>query len=401
MAVEHRAMRPEEYPEVLRLLELCLSETREYYECMHTHFPGALSEHSRVCMVSGEIVAHVRLYERRVHLGRSVLRLGAIGDVCTHPDHRQKGYASGCLRDALGYFGTQGFHLSMAVSEELGLYGKEGWGKFPHHVYSGDPEKLRVPVRQIYHVRQFAHEEDLHYLMRIYDEYCEGRSLAVVRAPEYWRKHFTWRTDEDRDGFLIAEDEQRVVGYVRRLGKRGCPEGTVTELCYLPDHEMASFDLVEASIRSARAAQLENLSFYLPADSPPLEAIKSLSGVTEEVVESMLLRLINLRQLLWELLPELNLDLAASPTRFEGAITFKVLDQQAGVEVSHNEVSLLDVPTSEAEVISCDQSTFFKMITGYASAGELPLPGVTPGVIEVLNKLFPKGNPVFWPTDGV
>jgi len=351
--------------------------------------------------VDGEVVSRIRLYERRIRLGNSIVRCGMIGDVCTHPDHRHKGYGSGCLRDAIDYFRTQGIHMSIILSGVFGFYGSEHWEKFPMHSYTGPVEHLRVPVREIYHVRRFERDEDLHAVIRIYDEYCEGRSLTVVRSPEYWRRHFYWRTGEDMGYFLIAEDEQRITGYVREPGRFTRRGNVISELCYLPGHEVASFDLLEACIRIARKAHEEKLGFLLPADSPPLDAIKACEGVTEEVSETTLLRIIDLRQLLWELLPELNDHLSGNATRFEGAITFKVLDQQAGLRVRRNEVRLLEVPTAEAEIIACDQPTFFKMITGYAPASQVYLPGVPDNVVEVLDKLFPKGTPIFWPTDAV
>ncbi|HHZ89195.1 TPA: GNAT family N-acetyltransferase [Candidatus Poribacteria bacterium] len=61
--------------------------------------PWFCLDNTRACFVDGKVVSVVQIFERPLRLKNCVLRMGGLGSVGTHPNHRQKGYSSEVLLD--------------------------------------------------------------------------------------------------------------------------------------------------------------------------------------------------------------------------------------------------------------------------------------------------------------
>jgi predicted N-acetyltransferase YhbS len=134
MSIEIRGVREEEYPQLLAMLPRVMSAPRTYFAACYRHDPGARPEQSRVVLVDGEIVSHIRLYDRWQRVGGVPIHVGCVGDVCTLPEHRRRGYCRALLEDALAYWDTHDTDLSMIVSG-VGVYERCGWAPFPEMAY--------------------------------------------------------------------------------------------------------------------------------------------------------------------------------------------------------------------------------------------------------------------------
>src|ERR1051326_7866703 len=83
MPIEVRAARPEEMSEVLDMVPRVMGATREYFAAAYRNDPWARPEHSRIVRVDGEIVSHIRLYDRWQRVGPIPVHVGCVGDVGT------------------------------------------------------------------------------------------------------------------------------------------------------------------------------------------------------------------------------------------------------------------------------------------------------------------------------
>ena len=83
----------------------------------------------RVLSVDGRIVAHVPVAPREVVNGGDRFTIGIIGPTVTHPDHRRRGYATLCLRDATRVQEERGWPVAVLWTAEatFPFYWNSGW----------------------------------------------------------------------------------------------------------------------------------------------------------------------------------------------------------------------------------------------------------------------------------
>jgi GNAT superfamily N-acetyltransferase len=128
MAYEIRWLRDDEHDQVLDLLAEVMDANRGYFS---DSFKRNGSEApSLVCVVSGEIASHIRIFERHRLVGDCLVRSAEIGDVCTHPRHRGRGYMTALLNVAAQYLYLRGYDIS-SVYSGVPIYQKAGWVGFP------------------------------------------------------------------------------------------------------------------------------------------------------------------------------------------------------------------------------------------------------------------------------
>lgn len=87
----------------------------------------------RVTDEKGDLVSFAGLLIRDGHHDDRRVRIGGIGGVKTHPDHRGLGYAAAAMETAHSFFaeaGTVDFGLLVCEEALIPYYGKLGWQVF-------------------------------------------------------------------------------------------------------------------------------------------------------------------------------------------------------------------------------------------------------------------------------
>jgi predicted acetyltransferase len=128
MSYEIRWLREDEYEEVLDLLAEVMDANRGYFSRSFKEY--GTSAPSLVCLVDGEIASHIRIFDTRRRMGSCLIRAANIGDVCTHPRHRGRGYMTALLNVAAQHLYLQGYDISVVYSG-VPIYQKAGWVAFP------------------------------------------------------------------------------------------------------------------------------------------------------------------------------------------------------------------------------------------------------------------------------
>jgi GNAT superfamily N-acetyltransferase len=80
--------------------------------------------------VDGTIVASLQIIDRMAKIGDLPVRLGGIGGVATHPDHRRRGYASALMNRAGDFLRNDlkvDFGLLICAQSKIHLYNSVGW----------------------------------------------------------------------------------------------------------------------------------------------------------------------------------------------------------------------------------------------------------------------------------
>ena len=85
-------------------------------------------DQSRVVVVDKRVVATLRIWERRMRIGSSIVTMGGIGGVCTHPDYRGLGYATKLMKNAVEYMQNANYDIGVLFSIIPGkFYSNLGW----------------------------------------------------------------------------------------------------------------------------------------------------------------------------------------------------------------------------------------------------------------------------------
>jgi aminoglycoside 2'-N-acetyltransferase I len=89
----------------------------------------------------GRRVSVVGLYRRNSGHDGMPVRIGGIGGVMTHPEHRRRGFAGAGMAEARHLFAAEGvdFALLFCEPKNIGFYGALGWSVFPGDVVVEQP----------------------------------------------------------------------------------------------------------------------------------------------------------------------------------------------------------------------------------------------------------------------
>jgi len=82
-------------------------------------------ENIRVIIEDGRVVSHLAIWEGELIIYGCMFKVGMIGCVCTHPDYRNRGYASALVRDAIEKLRREEVSILM-ISGIRGLYRRAG-----------------------------------------------------------------------------------------------------------------------------------------------------------------------------------------------------------------------------------------------------------------------------------
>ncbi len=162
---------------------------------------------SRVAFIGERLVGHFGVWDYRMRVGKSRLRVAGIGCVATHGDHRKRGIMARVVADALRGLRSAGYDLTIlfAIPDFYHRYGYvAAWPDTTHEVDLGELVGGRSPgrLRRLDLARSDA-------AARLYNRSHAGLVATAVR-PTY-RRHYRGMTG----AHCWHDDDDRLVGYVR------------------------------------------------------------------------------------------------------------------------------------------------------------------------------------------
>jgi len=129
MAEALRTVTPEDYERFQRFLERCYGHGRGAFARWQPELfredPEADDCHLML-EADGEILSHVGTYPIHLALGPAGLTVGGVGNVATHPDHRNRGYMARLMEASVGRMRDRGWSLS-ALWGDRQRYGHFGY----------------------------------------------------------------------------------------------------------------------------------------------------------------------------------------------------------------------------------------------------------------------------------
>jgi predicted acetyltransferase len=359
----------------------------EYY---YTESPRVDTDLVFVLEEQGEVRASAAVLPLEVFVDREAVPTGGVAAVATHPAYRRRGYAGELMRVILRGMRERGIHLSTLLPFAHIFYRAYGWELASEAIaYTLKPTDLPTSPEQR-RVRAYE-EEDLPRLMALLDEEASGYSCCVRRGEGRWREVLA-REDW---GVAVYEREGSLDGYIlyRMSGWREDRE---------PPRTLAVQELVWGTTEAREAlisflAAQDPLVFEIKHSTPrgePLHPYLRSSYVKAEIEPRFMLSLVDVEGAL-DLLDR-ALD---EPLVLE--VSDDVMEENAGLyTVGEGEI----VRGVEAEErVSLDVRRLAQLYAGYLPARHLARHGLvgasSPEALDLLEQLFPAGEPWVYPAD--
>lgn len=296
--MEIRAVREDEIEETLELQRMVFRPDEgagalERYRTYVRDDPGYRMDQSRVLLIDGRIVAHLRVWDREIRVRGSVLRAGGIGSVLTHPDYRGRGCARALMRNAEAYMLDAGYDVGLLFTI-IGtpFYQALGWTPIPLPTFAVDLES-EPGDRRSTHARALEVDRDLDAVMAIY-EHCSGSLTGPeVRPKQYWRAGPS-RIRGVFPEWGVAVDSE-LCGYATFDASA---DGIwVKEGCVKPSGDGAYPDMAQLILGCARRYGLNRIEGSLPAGHGLVGALEAVCGsnATWGSHDEMMLKGINWR----------------------------------------------------------------------------------------------------------
>ncbi len=403
--MEIRGARESELEQTVELS--CIAFNPDGHERYWQYIKGDSSyrpSQTRVVVVNDKVVSTLRVWERRIRMGASLVTVGGIGGVCTHPHYRGAGYASALLRDTISYLQTIGCDLGVlfTIIPEV-FYKQLGWTSFPIHGFSVACDSTVSSIgSSAWQVDDFNAETDLDTVARLYDTANAEQSGTLARPRAYWNMApcrirgilptVVARRDGDIGGYLNYEmDEKRVE--VREVG---CDPNKPEVLDILVGHLL--------KVCGARRAERIDAKFS-PQHPFSERLIAACDGlVTQTERAKMMLYAVDLSVLLRRLVVGWESQIADAGEMFPSlAVRLPALNSQQAV-LRYNGDSTLQILPEAADAVDfgvdLSEADFWQLLFGEIGWEQISSEATVSAEISAfLTVLFPKRDVIYWCPD--
>jgi len=410
--MEISAARASELEPVVELS--CLAFDSDDHERYWQYVQGASSyrlPQTRVVVVNDKVVSTLRIWERRIRVGASLVTMGGIGGVCTHPRYRGVGYASALMRDTIGYLRTTGYDIGALFSiipDEF--YRRLGWVSLPlRGSFVVCSSSMETEPRPGWQITDFNAETDLDAVARLYNIANEQQSGAIARTRAYWDM-----APSRIRGILPTVVARRIEGTcASKLGgylnyQLGGKVAEVLEVGYMPDNSEEALDVLMSHLFQTHSVEKVVCTFSstISSQHPFVRHVVEKGHGTLTLVEEtpMMFYAVNLpvflRRLVvgWE---SLIADAAEAFPRL--AVKLPALNDQQ-VVLRHNADGTLQIVPEAADAvdfgIDLSEADLWKLLFGETGWEQISSDATVPAKISAfLAVLFPKRDVIYWRPD--
>ncbi len=401
--MEIRAARESELEQVVELNCEAFNPNQHerYWQYVRGDSSYRLSQ-TRVVVVNDRVVSTLRVWERRIRIGASLVTMGGIGGVCTHTKYRGVGYASALMRQTIDYLQTTSCDLGVlfTIIPET-FYHRFGWTSFPLNGFkiacnnTTSTENQSVPK-----VRTFNVETDLDAVASIHDLANVQQSGTVSRTRAYWDME-----PSRIRGILpsvVAHRNGDIIGYLNYQIDEKCAE--VLEVGYIPDNTNNLDTLVSHLIQVCNTQDVGEITGIFTPQHPFVERLiaRCNTQLTHTTDTAMMLYAVTLPVLLRRLVVGWESQIAASEQTFPSlAVKFPTVNNQQAV-LRYNGNSTIQITNDASNAVDLDfnEEDFWQLLFGVIGWDQVNLDtSVSDEISEFLRVLFPKRDVIFWYPD--
>ena len=394
--------------ELEQVVELCcLAFNPDGHERYWQYIRGDSSyrlPQTRVVVVNDTIVSTLRVWERRIRVGASLVTMGGIGGVCTHPKYRGVGYASALMQDTIGYLKMIGCDIGALFTIIPGdFYRRFGWTSLPLHGFAVPRNSTtNAEFPSGWEINTFNPERDLDAVARLYDLSNAQQSGTIARTRAYW----DMAPCHIRGVFptVVARRNGHIDGYLNYEIAEKTAE--VREIGYIPKNPGVLEALVSHFLKVCAAQVVEKIEGTFSPQHPFVERlIAGCEGVlTPKTDTKMMLYAVDLPVLLRRLVVEWETRIADVEETFPPlTVRLPALNNQQ-MALRHNPDGTLQIVPEDTDAVDfgvdLTEADFWQLLFGeigweQVSSGT----SISPEVSAFLGTLFPKRAVIFWSPD--
>ncbi len=401
--MEIRAAHESELEQVVELNCMAFNSNRyeRYWQYLRGDSSYRLSQ-TRVVVVNDRVVSTLRVWERRIRIGRSLVTMGGIGGVCTHTKYRGVGYASALMRQTIDYLQTAGCDIGVLftiIPEEF--YHRLGWISFSLNGFQMKCNSATIKESQsALHVRDFNLETDLDAVAGIHNLANAQQSGTLSRTRAYW----DMKPSRIR-GILptvVALRNEDICGYLNFQIDGKCAE--VLEVGVEPDNAEVLDTLVLYLLQTCSTEGVEEIKGIFSPKHPFVERLfaKCNGEVTPVIDTAMMLYAVSLPVLLRRLVVGWESQIADSDQTFPSlAVRFPTVNnQQAVLRYDGNGTIQIVDDAPDAFRMEISEEDFWQLLFGEIGWDQLKSDvSVSDEISEFIGILFPKRDVIFWYPD--
>lgn len=401
--MEIRAARKSELEQVVELN--CMAFNPNQHERYWQYVKGDSSyrlSQTRVVVVNDRVVSTLRVWERRIRIGASLVTMGGIGGVCTHEKYRGVGYASALMRQTIDYLKIAGCDLGVLftiIPEEF--YHKLGWTSMPLHGFQIKCNSTTLAESQSdCQLRAFNLETDLDAVAAIHDVSNAHQSGTLSRTRAYWDME-----PSRIRGILptvIAQQNGNITGYLNYNIHEKSVE--VLEVGYRPDTPEVLDTYASHLGQACKTEQVKEINGIFTSKHPFVEQLISRckGEITKFTDSTMMLYAVCLSTLLRRLVVQWESEIAATEQSFPSlAVKFPVVNnQQAVLRYDGNATIQIVNNAPDAENLELSEPEFWQLLFGEIGWNQVKSDvSISDEVSAFLSVLFPKRDVIFWYPD--
>ena len=403
--MEIRAVRESELEQTVELS--CVAFNPDGHERYWQYIKGDSSyrlSQTRVVVVNDKVVSTLRVWERRMWVGASLVTVGGIGGVCTHPNYRGVGYASALMRDTIDYLRTIGCDLGVlfTIIPEA-FYAQLGWTSLPLHGFSvAYNSAARAAASSKWQITDFNPETDLDAVAGLYDIANAQQSGTIARTRAYWDM-----APSRIRGVLptiVARQNGHIGGYLNYEMDEKTAE--VREVGCVPNKLEALDALVFYLLQTCAAQEIEKIEVKFPSEHPFAERLIAAcnSPVTPTKRSKMMLYAVDLPVLLRRLVVGWESQIADAEETFAPLAVKLPVPNTPQIVIRHNADGTLQIVPEDVDAVDLgldlSEADFWQLLFGEIGWEQVkPDASVSPEISAFLETLFPKRDVIFWAPD--
>ena len=403
--MEIRGVRESELEQVVELS--CVAFNPDGHERYWQYVKGDSSyrlPQTRVVVVNDKVVSTLRVWERRMRVGESLVTMGGIGGVCTHPNYRSVGYASALMRDTIGYLQTIGCDLGVlfTIIPEA-FYRQLGWTSFPMHGFSvACNSAAQAADASTWQITDFNLATDLDAVADLYDLANAQQSGTLARTRAYWdmapcRIRGVLPT-------VVARRDGHISGYLNYEIDEKTAE--VREVGCVPNSPEVLDALVSYLLKACEAHGVEKIAVKFPSQHPFAERLIAACDnlVTQTERSKMMLYAIDLPVLLRRLVVGWESQIADAEETFTPLAVKLPTPNGQRIVLRHNADGTLQIVPEDTDAvdlgIDLTEADFWQLLFGEIGWEQVSADAlVSPEISAFLTVLFPKRDVIFWSPD--
>ncbi|MCE2413130.1 GNAT family N-acetyltransferase [Candidatus Poribacteria bacterium] len=411
--MEIRAVCESELEQVVDLC--CLVFNPDGHERYRQYMRGDSSyrlPQTRVVVVNDTVVSTLRVWERRLRIGASLVTMGGIGGVCTHPKYQGVGYASALMRDTIDYMRMTGCDIgALFTIIPEGFYRRLGWTSLPLHGFVMPCNLItNAGSSSEWEISTFNRVADLDAVARLYDLSSAQQSGTITRTRAYW----DMAPCHIRGVFptVVARRNGHIGGYLNYeiydsgLQTAATKTAEVREIGYVPNNAGVLEALVSHFLTVCAAQAVEKIEGTFSPHHPFVERLTAgcNGALTPKTDTKMMLYAVNLPVLLRRLVVgwESRID-DAEETFPPLTLKLPALNNQQ-VALRHNADGTLQIVPEDADAVDLGvdltEADFWQLLFGEIGWEQVSSEAsVSSEVSTFLKTLFPKRDVIFWSPD--